>query len=134
MRFEGVLIAWNHEAGYGAIRPRGGGEDVFVGLAAFPMDGEGPRPDEALSFEIVSGRDGRKSAVNLQRLSRGQPMPAMREVSGAAAARVRARQSQRKRRLGLVAGGLMCTVLLVMGSVHWGGLGQGGGASAALKR
>ena len=36
MRFQGVLSAWNHEAGYGAITPTGGGDDVFVGLAAFP--------------------------------------------------------------------------------------------------
>ena len=47
MRFEGVLCAWNHEAGYGAIRPAQGGDEVFVSLAAFPMDGEGPRLDEA---------------------------------------------------------------------------------------
>jgi len=117
MRFEGVLSAWNHDAGYGAIRPSGGGEEVFVGLAAFPTDGEGPRPDEPLSFEIVTGRDGRKQAVNLRRLPPSHFRPALREATGGA--RVRARQAQKKRRLGLVAGGAVVTVMLVAGGMHW---------------
>lgn len=115
MRFEGVLSAWNHDAGYGAIRPVGGGEELFVGLAAFPTDGEGPRLDERLSFEIVTTRDGRKQAVNLRRLRRAAPMPAMREASGAA--RARARQGQRKRRLGLAAGAVLLAV--VAGVLHY---------------
>jgi len=117
MRFEGVLSAWNHDAGYGAIRPSGGGEEVFVGLAAFPTDGEGPRPDEPLSFEIVTGRDGRKQAVNLKRLQPSHLRPALREATGGA--RIRARQAQKKRRLGLVAGGAVVTVMLVAGGMHW---------------
>lgn len=117
MRFEGVLSAWNHDAGYGAIRPSGGGEEVFVALAAFPTDGEGPRPDEPLSFEIVTGRDGRKQAVNLKRLARSHVSPALREASGGA--RIRARQAQKKRRLGLMAGGAVVMVMLVLGGMHW---------------
>lgn len=116
MRFEGVLSAWNHDAGYGAIRPSGGGEEVFVALAAFPTDGEGPRPDEPLSFEIVTGRDGRKQAVNLRRLPR-HLSSALREANGGA--RIRARQAQKKRRLGLMAGGAVVTVMLVLGGMHW---------------
>jgi cold shock CspA family protein len=117
MRFEGVLSAWNPEAGYGAIRPVGGGEEVFVSLAAFPTDGEGPQPDEALSFEIVTGRDGRKQAVNLRRLPRARTPAALREAVGAGSARVR--QSQRKRRLGLMAGGAVLMAMLVAGGLHW---------------
>lgn len=116
MRFEGVLSAWNHDAGYGAIRPAGGGEEVFVGLAAFPTDGEGPRLDEPLSFEIVTGRDGRKQAVNLKRLRAGHVSPALREATGVGRARVR--QAQRKRRLGLAAGAVV-VVMLVVGGVRW---------------
>ncbi|WP_057300603.1 cold-shock protein [Pelomonas sp. Root1217] len=117
MRFEGVLSAWNQDAGYGAIRPSGGGEEVFVGLAAFPTDGEGPRMDEPLSFEIVTSRDGRKQAVNLKRLSQAHLSPALRASAGGT--RVRARQAQKKRRLGLLAGGAVVTVMLVAGGVHW---------------
>jgi cold shock CspA family protein len=116
MRFEGVLSAWNHDAGYGTIRPLGGGEEVFVALPAFPTDGEGPQLDEPLSFEIVTGRDGRKQAVNLRRLPRQQPNSALREASGVGSLRVR--QAKRKRRLGLAAGAVVA-VLVVAGGAHW---------------
>jgi len=117
MRFEGVLSAWNHDTGYGAISPAGGGEEVFVALAAFPTDGEGARLDEPLSFEIVTGRDGRKQAVNLRRLQRTKANAALRQAAGVGAARVR--QSQKKRRLGLMAGGAALAMLLVAGGMHW---------------
>ena len=116
MRFEGVLSAWNPDAAYGTIRPSGGGDEVFVGLAAFPTDGEGPQLDEPLSFEIVTGRDGRKQAVQLKRLPREHLSPAMREATGSA--RLRAKQAQRKRRLGLAAGAVVA-VVLVAGGVRW---------------
>lgn len=111
MRFEGILSAWNPETGYGAIRPAGGGEEVFVGLAAFPTDGDGPRLDEALSFEIARGRDGRKQAVNLQRVRRANP--ALRAATGVGHARVRS--MQKKRRLALAAGAVV-TVMVLLGS------------------
>jgi cold shock CspA family protein len=114
MRFEGILSAWNQDAGYGTIRALHGGDELLVGLAAFPTDGEGPRLDETLSFEIVSGRDGRKQAVNLKRLPRARP--ALREAAGVGQARVR--QAQRKRRLTLL-GGAVVAVVLVVGGVHW---------------
>lgn len=116
MRFEGVLSAWDPVAGYGRIRPHGGGEELFVALTAFPTDGEGARLDEALSFEVVTGRDGRKQAVHLQRLRAGAASPALREAVGIGRARVR--QAQRKRRLGLAAGGAV-VVLLVLGGLKW---------------
>jgi cold shock CspA family protein len=117
MRFEGVLSAWNPAAGYGAIRPRGGGEEVFVGLAAFPTDGEGPRLDEPLSFEIVIGRDGRKQAVNLKRLSTVQVSPALREAVGVG--RQRVQHARRKRRLAWVAGAVVVAVLVAGGVYLW---------------
>src|SRR5574343_1343626 len=102
MRFQGVLTAWNPEAGYGSIRPVGGGQEVFVALAAFPTDGEGARLDEPLSFEIVTNRDGRKQAVNVKRLPRAQVAGALREASGVG--RLRLRQAQKRRRMALAAG------------------------------
>jgi cold shock CspA family protein len=122
MRFDGVLSAWNDDAGYGSIRPTGGGAEVFVGSGAFPTDGEGPQLQERLSFEIVISRDGRKQAVNLKRLpshlSAATDSPAMREAIGVGQARVQQAQRKRKRRLGLAAGAVV-TVLLVLGGVHW---------------
>ncbi|MFN3861215.1 MAG: cold-shock protein [Roseateles sp.] len=115
MRFQGVLTAWDPDAGYGSIRPLGGGEDLFVALTAFPTDGEGARLDEALSFEIVTGRDGRKQAVNLRRLPAVQLAPALREASGAA--RIRLRQAQKRRRMGLAAG-VVVAIVLALGSAR----------------
>lgn len=117
MRFDGVLSAWNHEAGYGSIRPVGGGEEVFVALGAFPTDGLGPRMDEPLSFEIVTGRDGRKQAVNLKRLPSGARAAALREATGVGHARVL--RAQRKRRLGLAAGAVIALMLVVGGVKFW---------------
>lgn len=118
MRFQGILSAWNPEAGYGTIRALNGGDEVFVGLAAFPTDGEGPRLDEPLSFEIVSNRDGRKQAVNLKRMPRSQPSAAaLREPT--AAVRARARQAQRKRRLGQAAGAVIAVMLVLAGVRCW---------------
>ncbi len=132
MRFEGVLSAWNHDAGYGAIQPVGGEEEVFVGLAAFPTDGEGPRPDEPLSFEIVTGRDGRKQAVNLKRLSHNQLNTALRESAGGT--RIRARQAQKKRRLTLWVTGAVVTIMLVLGGMHWWQPNARGAELPVLKR
>jgi len=130
MRFEGVLSAWNPDAGYGSIRPAGGGDEVFVTWNAFPTDGEGPRMDEPLSFEIVTGRDGRKQAVNLKRLPSGFGS-AMREATGVGHARVR--RAQRKRRLALMAGAVVA-VLLVVGTVHWWPHGEPAEVPAAMRR
>jgi cold shock CspA family protein len=116
MRFQGILSAWDQDAGYGTIRALNGGDEVFVGLAAFPTDGEGPRLDELLSFEIVSGRDGRKRAANLKRLHVGKPAAVLRETS--AGTRARLQQAQRKRRLTLLVGAVVA-VLLVLGGVRW---------------
>ena len=130
MRFEGKLSAWNHDAGYGSIRPAGGGEEVFVTLAAFPTDGEGPRLDEPLSFEIVTGRDGRKQAVQLKRLRAGGKASALREATGAGHQHLR--RAQRKRRLTLWAGAVVAVLLVVGGVRLWPG--SQGETPSALRR
>lgn len=117
MRFEGVLVAWNPEAGYGAIRPAKGGDEVFVGLGAFPMDGEGPRLDEALSFEIVSRGDGRKQAVQLKRLVSAPQQPVLREAGSGAKAR--ARRALQKRRLTWAAVAVVSALVVVAGFTWW---------------
>ena len=60
------------EPGYGVRHhpPAGGGEEVRVSQVAFPMDGDIPHLGEKLSFEIVTGRDGRKVAAQVRRLPR----------------------------------------------------------------
>ncbi|MFG6442161.1 cold-shock protein [Roseateles sp. LKC17W] len=129
MRFQGLLSEWNPDVGCGRIRPLGGGEEVFVALAAFPTEGEGPRLDEPLSFEVVTGQDGRKRAVRLARLATLHP--ALREATGAG--QVRVRRAQKKRRLGLVAGAVIAG-LLVVGAVSLWPAQKPADVSAALRR
>ncbi|MDR7299169.1 MULTISPECIES: cold-shock protein [Roseateles] len=124
------MSAWNPEAGYGTLSPQGGGEEVAVGLAAFPTDGEGPRLDEAFSFEVVIGRDGRKQAVNLKRLPPAQVSSALREATGGGWQRVR--QAQRKRRLAWVAGAVVVGVLAAGGVSLW--QAKQGEVPAAMRR
>lgn len=131
MRFQGILSAWNQDAGYGAITPSGGGDDVFVGLAAFPTDGDGPRLHEPVTFEIVSGRDSKKQAVRVKRVPASDMNPAMRAAVGVGQARVR--QAQRKRRLGLAAGAVV-TVMLVVGGVRLWQPDKPGDVPASLRR
>lgn len=132
MRFEGILSAWNPDAGYGTIRALNGGGDLFVSLGAFPMDGEGLQLDEPFSFEVVSGRDGRKRAVNLKRLARPAPPAVLREATGAA--RARARQMQRKRRLALAAGAVVMVMLVAGGMRWWQPADKAEAVPAALRR
>lgn len=115
MRFEGELVAWNEEAGYGAIRPAHGGDEIFVGLRAFPMDGEIPHLGEVLSFEIVTGRDGRKKAANLHRVVSSRydtAHAALRSSTGVE----RYRRARRRRRLTWMAAmtGLLLVALAVL--------------------
>jgi cold shock CspA family protein len=112
MRFEGELVAWNEQSGYGAIRPLNGGEDVIVGQGAFPTDGDIPQIGELLSFEIVTGRDGRKKATKLSRMPPTKPDTSFGTLSSSRGAQ-RYRASRRRRRLAwsLVALGLAVGVV-----------------------
>ncbi|WP_077033646.1 cold-shock protein [Pelomonas sp. KK5] len=116
MRFEGSLAAWNPERGFGAIAPRQSGLEVFVHISAFPRDGEPPQLGEPLSFEIASGRDGRKEAAQVLR-SKRTAGPAPAGFMAPSRQRQRMAGAQRRRRLGL--GGLLLALVVgAFGLVH----------------
>ena len=116
MRFEGTLALWNGERGYGAIAPEQGGQEMFVHVSAFPRDGGPPQLGEALSFEIVTGGDGRKQAGRVQRVKRavGATPAAFMAPAPPRRGRVLAQQ-QRKRRLAF--GGVV--LALIVGVLGW---------------
>ena len=60
MRIQGTLVKWDDDRGFGFARTRESGVDVFVHLSDFPRSGRRPQRGDALSFEIRTGRDGRK--------------------------------------------------------------------------
>jgi CspA family cold shock protein len=65
----GTVKWYNPTKGFGFIAPDEGGNDVFVHVSAVEAAGlTGLADDQKISFELIDGRDGRKSAGELQLL------------------------------------------------------------------
>lgn len=65
----GTVKWFNAQKGYGFIAPDEGGKDVFVHITAVRAAGLNDlREDQKVSYDLVTGRDGRTSADNLQLL------------------------------------------------------------------
>ena len=63
----GTVKWFNATKGFGFIAPEGGSRDVFVHVSAVERAGlTGLADDQKVTFDIVSGRDGREAAENLQ--------------------------------------------------------------------
>lgn len=62
MRTQGTLIKWNEDRGFGFIKTRDSGVEIFVHVTAFPRSGRRPQIGDPLAFEIASAADGRKQA------------------------------------------------------------------------
>jgi uncharacterized membrane protein YsdA (DUF1294 family)/cold shock CspA family protein len=56
-RFEGTLMSWKDERGFGFIAPSHGGENIFVHIKSFPAGTSRPQIGESLTYEV--GRDSR---------------------------------------------------------------------------
>lgn len=67
MRFEGTLIRWNEERGFGFIRVTPGNQEIFVHVSGFARDGGRPAIGEILTFELETASDGRRRAVRVLR-------------------------------------------------------------------
>lgn len=65
MRALGTLTKWNADRGFGFVKLRDSGVDIFVHITAFPRSGRHPQIGDALSFEIVTAADGRKQAMSV---------------------------------------------------------------------
>ncbi len=65
----GTVKWFNATKGYGFIAPDDGGQDVFVHISAVEKAGLKTLSDnQKISFELLSGRDGRSSASDLHLL------------------------------------------------------------------
>lgn len=62
----GTVKFFNADKGYGFIAPNDGGEDSFVHITAVQAAGmDTLNQNQRLSYEIETGRNGKRSAVNL---------------------------------------------------------------------
>ncbi len=62
----GTVKFFNTEKGYGFIAPDGGGDDSFVHISAVMAAGMNTlNKEQRVNYDVESGRDGKKSAINL---------------------------------------------------------------------
>lgn len=62
----GTVKWFNSTKGFGFIAPEGGSKDVFVHISALERAGLNTLEDnQAVTFDVEAGRDGRESAVNI---------------------------------------------------------------------
>ena len=63
----GTVKFFNADKGYGFIQPDNGGDDSFVHISAVQAAGmDTLQKEQRVSYEVETGRNGKKSAVNLQ--------------------------------------------------------------------
>ena len=65
----GTVKWYNATKGYGFIEPEDGGKDAFVHVSALERSGIATLNDgQAVSFELVTGRNGKEAAEEIQLL------------------------------------------------------------------
>ena len=67
---QGTVKWFNSVKGYGFIAPEDGSQDAFVHISAVERAGlTGLNEGQRVSFELVPGRDGKKSAEPLMHMA-----------------------------------------------------------------
>jgi uncharacterized membrane protein YsdA (DUF1294 family)/cold shock CspA family protein len=72
-RFDGTIVSWNEDRGFGFIAPTSGGSQVFVHIRALPQGTKPPPVGQELSYEIEHTPDG-KTRASYARLAGMRPV------------------------------------------------------------
>ncbi|MFT6218870.1 MAG: cold shock CspA family protein [Cycloclasticus pugetii] len=66
MKFQGKVLNWNDEKGFGFVEPNGGGKRAFVHIKAFKPRSRRPVNGEIIVYELVQDNNNRYKAENIQ--------------------------------------------------------------------
>jgi uncharacterized membrane protein YsdA (DUF1294 family)/cold shock CspA family protein len=75
MRQAGRIKSWNADKGYGFIDVHADLKDVFFHVTALQNRAVPPKPGDRVSFELGTGKDGRKQAINVAIAGAAAPAP-----------------------------------------------------------
>ena len=64
MRMKGKIIKWNDDKGFGFLKPKAGGDDVFIHISAFRNRSRRPVLNEVVTYESATDNQGRLQAKN----------------------------------------------------------------------
>jgi uncharacterized membrane protein YsdA (DUF1294 family)/cold shock CspA family protein len=97
LRFQGKLINWNDDKGFGFVEPNGGGARSFVHIKSFQTRSKRPVEGDLIVYEQVNEARGKCKAVN---------------VSLVRDRKSRAAKPKRSNKLGSLILGIFCLVLI----------------------
>jgi uncharacterized membrane protein YsdA (DUF1294 family)/cold shock CspA family protein len=78
MRYQGKIINWKDDQGFGFIAPSGGGKDIFVHIKSFSTRQRRPVGNEIVTYELKTDDKGRSQAVSVA--FNGEGMPSISSV------------------------------------------------------
>jgi cold shock CspA family protein len=111
-RFNGKLVKWNADRGFGFVVADHGEQELFVHATAFPRDGHLPVVGEALTFEVELDKEGRKRAIRVRR-------PGASASSATRRSRDRLRHVEHDEGTPMGAIGTIVVAIVLVGGLAW---------------
>ena len=65
MRYQGKVVKWNDDKGFGFILPNGGGIEVFLHISAFSSAKKRPEINQLISYTLDKDKSGRIKASHV---------------------------------------------------------------------